>query len=388
MEACVDDRQVGVPMSQLDTSSHVHSLVEIEMLATSSNADSAAKVDNPGNVSVLLEPKKEPGSQLSECKKSEIWTQWLNIGRVQGLTTDEEIASFLIDQYGNAQHETQALLSALCVHCHCPLTLYCTQCKLPAGGSITANNTNCPDPLSAVFVDSSKHTAITADDSSEPSSRKVDTAVPQTEQVIVAAVASSAGMQEDRGKSTSLLQIMPVSSSNFDDPVPAHSMRDQALIEHAMEEPGVPCKFEADVIFRNVDIDEHGRGSKSLRKQNILMSTPAQAVNSTPAEGTQEDVGENKDDCVSSNGQTSLASNMTAAASGQTNATSGLIIRKGVGRKKFVCGTCSATFARSYHAKRHLRTHLSKGAKPWVCDQCGRGYVTSAELQHHYRTHT
>ncbi|XP_076434781.1 uncharacterized protein LOC143274750 [Babylonia areolata] len=61
-----------------------------------------------------------------------VYGNWHAIGVLEDLTGDEDIAKFLVTLYSSQKQKAGEETSLRCVHCHCPLTLYCGACQCPS----------------------------------------------------------------------------------------------------------------------------------------------------------------------------------------------------------------------------------------------------------------
>ncbi|KAK7474674.1 hypothetical protein BaRGS_00034098, partial [Batillaria attramentaria] len=76
--------------------------------------------------------KSEVGSDIlvmiTPDNPGDFFSRWQNVGRAVGVTTDTEIASFLLQHYENTRDEVRS--QATCVRCHTPLNVLCQRCSL------------------------------------------------------------------------------------------------------------------------------------------------------------------------------------------------------------------------------------------------------------------
>ncbi|XP_076473060.1 uncharacterized protein LOC143302329 [Babylonia areolata] len=61
-----------------------------------------------------------------------VYSSWRAIGVLENLHTDGDITQFLVTLYSSQKQKTGEETSLRCVHCHCPLTLYCGACQCPS----------------------------------------------------------------------------------------------------------------------------------------------------------------------------------------------------------------------------------------------------------------
>ncbi|XP_076434672.1 uncharacterized protein LOC143274678 [Babylonia areolata] len=61
-----------------------------------------------------------------------VYSSWRAIGVLEDLQADGDIAQFLVTLYSSQKQKAGEETSLRCVHCHCPLTLYCSTCQCPS----------------------------------------------------------------------------------------------------------------------------------------------------------------------------------------------------------------------------------------------------------------
>ncbi|XP_076438569.1 uncharacterized protein LOC143277575 [Babylonia areolata] len=289
---------------------------------------------------------------------SDILERWHHIGTSQGLTTDLEVATFLVQHYENTWDRAQPI--EFCLTCHSPLSLSCPKCSAIANGNgtPTPSSHGQPDPLPGLFGGAG------------------DNGVPYSLDPLPAKGGKKRKKSSRKGEGEA------GGSQDTDDELLGLYIQ--------FGQPHVPTSSP------DLDLGPHGRsptrkkqGGKGSRKKN-------------KADGGDNNGAKLKSYVCVHCGKTIYKLSdfkkhvrthtrekpykCQYCESAFSDASSAARHRRvHTGEKPFRCSLCPAAFAQSSDLTKHLRVHTQE--RPWQCQVCQKTFSDSSRFAHHRRQH-
>lgn len=260
---------------------------------------------------------------------TQAYRQWLGVGKAQGLHSDAEIASFLLQHYEStkdASHHSQQ--SACCINCHASLSLpiFCSKCN--------------PSPLPTKPL-------------GKPGNKGTIHAKVRTKR------------RKNDGQLQNVRQLMRTISNENDEGGAADrtldSMMDAVVAENANDDDN-GANFLLLDLTDEIENDSKDDFASEATQQAKPLSSVLMEDGQKPFACKQCDL------------------SYTRACSLKVH------MRKHTGDKPFTCDQCHATFSLSGSLIVHKRMH--SGERPYVCEQCGAAFSISSALKQHTRKHT
>ncbi|KAK7498715.1 hypothetical protein BaRGS_00010092 [Batillaria attramentaria] len=288
----------------------------------------------------------------------DVFDRWCSVGTEHGLTTDTQIASFLLDRYvRTTHHEFQP--SASCVHCFVPLKLVCATCE-------------CRMHRLSVQENGIATVPVATDENREVHSSSESRVLPSVACSQTSAGTMKNGETSPAGSKKAVREYsMPCAMETLSDKelrgtADVTSMNTGQLdYVEIKREPGVAddCDVGADV------------GSSVDFQKFVLDLSDVQAVDAEAIQTTAEQV------CTALSlpeGPENVSCDNGKIKTGKRN-------RK-VKLKHWLCEDCGSTFNRADTFRFHKLTHAD--CRPYACHVCGAAFRSKSHLTNHAQIHT
>lgn len=261
---------------------------------------------------------------------SDILERWHQIGTAQGLSTDLEVATFLIQHYENTWD--RAAPTEFCMTCHSPLSLTCTKCSAPAPAPAPANAPN--TSFSQLFDQGGG----SGTNFVEPAHGKTGKRKKKKK----GKVAEHGGDEDLMGLYIQFAQSQPpqieVSSQVITVPF-GSGLNGEGRLKSFV------CVQCGKTFFKKSDFKKHVRIHTNERPFKCPYCPSAFSDSSSAARHRRIHTGE----------------------------------------KPFQCELCPASFAQSSDRTKHMRIHSQ--SRPWSCETCTKSFADASSFAKHRRKH-
>lgn len=310
---------------------------------------------------------------------NDILTKWQGIGAEHGLTTDTQIASFLIQKYDKSP--------TCCVRCQNPLTLFCTVCWLPG---LQTPDLQPPPTTSTLFLSSSGN----GDKNIEsPIKKSVLSAVDTEFQDIKV---QNTG---DSGYESALAIAFEDLQNNDADDSEEHSgggPQKQSVVTGEKSTASQTEAAEVAHVFENLfgetlsvsALCDTMANSSQPRTAAIVGTEIPDPLPSVTKPQRRTRVGRKKNTSHSRLTQGSLNSISTRGHFGISQSDPQSIwSSESKPKYKITCTVCDKEFPNWRAVRQHKLTE-HPGDRPYKCSQCCSAFKKHAKLQYHLITHT
>ncbi|XP_076435969.1 uncharacterized protein LOC143275615 [Babylonia areolata] len=328
--------------------------------------------------------------------------RWRHIGQNQGLTSDTEIAVFLMQHYENASSR-QPL--GFCMNCHAVLTLTCVACQAASQATDSHTASSNTSNTSASLNTSNTSTSFnTSKMSASVSTSKMSTSLSTSGSSVSL---SASKMSASLNASNVLANMGNVEVEAKREPLdlPSH----EGLHLEPLTDPGKESDGEAAWVLETCmeagDVDEEEEEEEKpkklgqrRRRGGVGRSPPEEKPSSPKVKLKLRKYKCSYDGCEAAFAKSSRLKIHTRTHTGEKpylckdcgkafTQKSGLTVhsQKHTGLRPFTCEECNSTFPSSSTLKQHMRRHT--GEKPFACKKCGKTFRWSGHLTQHMRMH-
>ncbi|KAL8558342.1 hypothetical protein ACOMHN_012906 [Nucella lapillus] len=324
-----------------------------------------ARMDKYPCQATLLQQQQMQQQQFAErilehlAFNSDILERWHQIGSTQGLNTDLEVATFLIQHYESTWDRAQP--SDFCLTCHTPLTLSCPKCTAVANGNApNPNPHDHPDALSPpLFNPGDNGATYNAADLQAAKGKKhkkgrrqdgeIGGGVDNDDDLLGLYIQfgqsppppGADNVTPGQGAMPPFPQGKPLRKKAAD----GKSAQKKSNGHDGAKVKSFVCTHCGKVIYKYSDFKKHVR--IHTREKPYKCEYCASAF-----------------------------SDASSAARHR---------RIHTGEKPFKCDVCPAAFAQSSDLTKHMRVHTQE--RPWQCQQCQKTFSDSSRFAHHRRQH-
>lgn len=299
--------------------------------------------------------------------------KWRMIGKTKGLSSDTEIANFLIQQY-EAAHATVALLTC-CIQCSTPLTILCEKCQ-PAVKQENELEASSIRPRS-LTVD--KNTDGGAIFSLHPPSVQSDSRDVKSEQVTIEPT--------DKGEVTELTEQEQSLHTGHPSSGTLMYFPDGDLGVKTVSQHSVVSTFTGKTekrVFRCKECDTEYRNPKALKKHKLKHHPTASRRQNLSADVNKHESMETTDYSHTEKWKKPLIVEQCKVCGKEVKKVrmkTHMVIHSD--EKPFLCTECGASFKRNQQLKSHMETHT--GIFTRKCGECGAFFPTKTLLFKHRR---
>ncbi|KAL8591871.1 hypothetical protein ACOMHN_044367 [Nucella lapillus] len=270
----------------------------------------------------------------------DILDRWHQIGSAQGLSSDLEVATFLIQHYENTWDRARP--TEFCLTCHGPLTMTCAKCQAVSSGSSGGNgeihHQNSSNAFPPLFEPGENFTV-------EPITPKLN-------------------KEKKRHKKSKSKSAGPGGSKP-----PGNSIdNDEDLMSLYMKF----AQSQATEVQRPASPSGNG---KSTRLKSYLCVHCGKTV-FKPSDFKKHVRTHTREKPYKCDRCPAAFSDASSACRHR---------RTHTGEKPYECKLCPSSFAQSSDLTKHMRVH--SGERPWQCQFCDRTFADTSSFARHRRQH-